>query len=143
MVFGEIVARLLYINHFWVTYNLLILCYYCHDFIIGTVEKKSVGSSGKRGIDPENDRPSNNDLDDCSKRDSKSGIDFGFHVVKCIVELVNGSEGWSYREIEKFILCIRAEALGSNSCLVCQSEWMKELKRRKIHSPRSPSGSRR
>ena len=112
--------------------------------LLGTIEKKSVGSSSKKGIDPENDRPINNDLDDWSNtRDSKSGVDFGFHVVKCIVELINGSEGWSFREIEKFILCIRAEALGSNSCLVCQSEWMKELKRRKIHSPRSPISSLR
>jgi hypothetical protein len=112
--------------------------------LLSSLEKKTVSSGRKGNYEPETDRPSN-DLDDWNNssgnknRSSKTGSDFGFHVVKCIVELINVSEGWSYREIEKFILSLRAEALGSTSCLVNQIEWMRELKRRRIHSPRSPT----
>jgi len=109
--------------------------------LLSSLEKK-VGSTKKSGYEPETDRPSTDDDLNSSpnnrNRLSKSGTDFGFHVVKCIVELINVSEGWSYREIEKFLLCLRAEALGSSSCLVSQNEWMRELKRRRIHSPRNP-----
>ena len=111
--------------------------------LLSSLEKKAGSSSKKASYEPETEKPAN-DLDDWNNasnnrnRSSKAGSDFGFHVVKCIVELINVSEGWSYREIEKFILSLRAEALGSSSCLVNQIEWMRELKRRRIHSPRSP-----
>lgn len=102
--------------------------------LLSSLEKKA-GTGKKGGYEPETDRPST-DFDDLNSspnnrsRLSKSGTEFGFHVVKCIVELINVSQGWSYREIEKFLLCLRAEALGSSSCLVSQNEWMRELKRR-------------
>jgi hypothetical protein len=96
-----------------------------------------------RQTSPETDRPSK-----CSSSEtdinimsvnleelSRSELD----LYQCIICLICNSEMWSYRELEKFLLAIRSEILGTLDCKLSTFVWMSELKFRLVERNRRSS----
>ena len=52
-----------------------------------------------------------------------------FSAEPCFRELIHASDGWSLRDLNKFIGSLRSEVLGTESCVLSTFMWSRELKR--------------
>ena len=52
-----------------------------------------------------------------------------FSAEPCFRELILASDGWSLRDLNKFVCSLRSEVLGTETCVLSSFMWTREVKR--------------